>query len=45
MRGEGSSSYLSKGKFSTNRGVTSVVSNSTTGQASRGGWEGVGGEE
>ena len=38
VRGEGSSSYLSKGKFSTSRGGTSVVSNITTGLASRGGW-------
>ena len=46
VRGEGSSSYLSNGKFSTSNGGRSVVSNSSTGWASRGGWwdgMGVGG--
>ena len=38
VRGEGSSSYLSNGKFSTSRGGTSVVLNSSTGLASRGGY-------
>ena len=39
MSGDGSNSYLSKGKFSTSIGSLSVVSNHTTGWASLGGWE------
>ena len=37
VRGDGSSSYLSKGKFSTSRGGVSTVLNQTIGWTSRGG--------
>jgi len=39
VRGDGSSSYLSKGNFSTSIGDTSEVLNQTMGWTSRGGWK------